>query len=225
MIKSYLISVIIPVYNGDRFLKQAIESVYSQTYFNVEIILIDDGSTDRTREIATSFPSVIYEYQENKGVASARNKGLEMAKGEFIAFLDADDFYPEDKLLTQLNYLLENPDVIFCLGHFNNFIEPGYTISEIDYDYFINHDKIGLPSLFTHKSVYETVGLFNAELIIGSDFEWFSRAIDAGVNYTILPKVLLNRRIHDSNLSLIGQESKKSRLFRILKDSIERKRK
>lgn len=101
-----LISVIIPVYNREKYVSEAIESVLKQTYQFLDIIVIDDGSTDKSAEIIKSFGSKIrYFYQENSGISSALNHGLKVAKGEFIAFLDSDDLWTENKLNLQIKVL------------------------------------------------------------------------------------------------------------------------
>lgn len=108
-----LVSVIIPVYNGDRYIAQAIESVLAQTYTHYEIIIVDDGSSDRSRQVLQPYlPQIRYIYQANQGVAAARNRGIQDAQGEFIAFLDQDDYFLNDKLAAQVNHLTQFP----CLG-------------------------------------------------------------------------------------------------------------
>jgi glycosyltransferase involved in cell wall biosynthesis len=101
-----LVSVIIPVFNGDRFISQAIESVLRQTYSKFEIIVVNDGSTDQTAQVLTPYLHLIrYFIQPNQGAASARNRGLATATGELIAFLDADDFFFPLSWKTRLLYL------------------------------------------------------------------------------------------------------------------------
>ena len=101
-------------------------------------------SNSLSAEIAKSYNEVIYKYQDNAGVASARNNALSKVRGDFIAFLDADDFYPKDKLEIQINHLKDNENTDCCVGHVYNFIEPGYYISTKDFDHFANKEKISL---------------------------------------------------------------------------------
>ena len=100
-----LISVIVPVYNGEKFLGDALASIFAQDYRPIEVIVIDDGSTDRTRAIAQSYPEVQYSYQDKQGSAVARNTGIENSRGELIAFLDADDLWIYNKLFIQAAYI------------------------------------------------------------------------------------------------------------------------
>ncbi|MFM6456289.1 MAG: glycosyltransferase family 2 protein, partial [Planktothrix sp.] len=112
------VSVIIPVYNGERYISQAIDSVLSQTDSNYEIIIVDDGSTDNTHQIIQHYIEkcqdldlIRYIFQSNQGVAAARNQGIQIAKGEFIALLDQDDVFLPEKLAHQVAYFQTHPDV------------------------------------------------------------------------------------------------------------------
>ncbi len=112
MAHSPLVSIVIPTYNYGSYLPKAVASCFNQTHENIEIIVVDDGSTDGTREIVEEFGDrVQYAYQENSGVSAARNKGLELASGEFMTFLDADDYLTEDSIETKLQILLEHKDI------------------------------------------------------------------------------------------------------------------
>lgn len=103
-----MVSVIIVVYNGEKYIKQAIESVLNQTYKNIELIVADDGSIDNTAEIVKKYSGVKYVYQKNNGEGSARNLGMSVASGEYFAFLDADDLYKEDKIEKQVRILKDD---------------------------------------------------------------------------------------------------------------------
>ncbi len=112
-----LVSIIIPTYNYAQYLQVAIESCVKQSYKNLEIIVVDDGSTDNTKEITQRFVNkIVYVYQKNMGVSGARNTGLELAKGDFITFLDADDYLTEDSIERRLNLLLERKDIYFVIS-------------------------------------------------------------------------------------------------------------
>ena len=123
-----LVSVIIPVYNGARYLRPALESVFAQTYHPFEVIVVDDGSTDDSGAIAQSFPEVRYIQQANQGVAAARNHGIDAARGEFFAFLDQDDLWTPEKLKLQMAHLLDNPELGYTLTQQKYFLDPGGTL-------------------------------------------------------------------------------------------------
>jgi len=111
------VSVIIPVYNGETFVDEAIDSVIHQKYEPLEIIIVDDGSTDRTAEVIRGYgEKVQYRYQSNTGPAAARNSGLRVASGDVMAFIDADDLWPEGKLALQINRLQQEPTLEVVLG-------------------------------------------------------------------------------------------------------------
>jgi len=126
--KRTLVSVIVPVYNGEPFLYSALESILVQDYYPLEVIVVNDGSTDNTAAILKSFANVTHISQENRGVAAARNKGIAVSRGDVIAFLDADDFWPCDRLTHTLMYLEQNPEIGYVLGKQMMFLEPGCDI-------------------------------------------------------------------------------------------------
>ena len=108
-----LVSIIMPVYNGEKYIKEAIDSVINQTYKNWELIIVNDGSKDNTERIVKSYDDkrIKYFYQENKGVSAARNRALEVAKGKYITFLDSDDYLPPNSIKAREEYLEKNPDI------------------------------------------------------------------------------------------------------------------
>ena len=108
---SPLVSVVLPTFNRREFLREALESVQDQSYSNLEVMVVDDGSTDDTgRMVENSFPLVRYTWQENQGPAAARNRGIKMTRGEWLAFLDSDDLWKRKKLARQMHFLLNNPE-------------------------------------------------------------------------------------------------------------------
>ncbi len=113
---SPLISCIVPVFNGERYLREALDSIFAQTYRPLEILVADDGSTDRTPYIAAAFGNRLrYLRQDNQGPAAARNLGIRAATGEFIAFLDADDVWHPEKLERQMARFQVRPELDYCV--------------------------------------------------------------------------------------------------------------
>jgi glycosyltransferase involved in cell wall biosynthesis len=113
---SPLVSVIIPAYNAERYLIEALDSVRAQGHRPLEVIMVDDGSTDGTAGVVAQYPDVRYVYQANRGPAAARNAGLRLAQGDLIAFLDADDVWSDDKLAVQLTLLSARAESQIVLG-------------------------------------------------------------------------------------------------------------
>ena len=178
------ISVIIPTYNRKNTLPRAVESVLNQTYKPVEIIIVDDGSTDGTKEwFSEMYPLVHYIYQVNSGVSLARNTGINSARGDWIALLDSDDEWLPDKLELQVKLLQNNAELRFC--HTNEiWIRNGVRINQMK-----KHQKYGgnifkkcldicrispSSSLF-HTSVIKDVGLFDESLDVCEDYDLWLR--------------------------------------------------
>ena len=111
-----LVSVIIPCYNHGRYLANAIESVLTQNYDRIEIIVIDDGSVDDTAMVAKKYDQVIYYYQTNQGLSASRNRGIELSKGDFIVFLDADDWLLPNAIQLNLQKLQQHPEAALVSG-------------------------------------------------------------------------------------------------------------
>ncbi len=220
------VSVIIPVYNGEKFLAETLDSVFAQTYRPIEVIVVDDGSTDRSAEVIHTYPEVRYFHQSNQGVGVARNVGIAAAQGEFIAFLDADDYWKPDKLSIQIPYMIEHPDFGITTTHLLNFLEPEtQTPAWLQPDRDLGETDQGyIPStLVVRKIVFEQIGNFSIDYRAGEDTEWLCRAKDGDISIGIIPKTLTFRRYHGSNLSWEMAATIASRRFRTLKESIARK--
>ncbi|MDH4209472.1 MAG: glycosyltransferase [Anaerolineae bacterium] len=220
-----LVSAILTAYNGEAFLSEAIASVVAQGYRPIEILVVDDGSTDGTAEIAQSFEGVRYIYQMNQGVAAAMNRGVKAAAGGLLAFLDMDDLWEPHKLELQVGYLMEHPEVDYVIAKTRNFLEPGVQLpARVTKDLSLTDSVILNPgTLVARKAVFKVVGIFDASYTRAADFDWFIRAKEAGLCMAILPEVLLHRRIHGSNLSL-HMPAKTSEFMRAVRSSIERRR-
>jgi glycosyltransferase involved in cell wall biosynthesis len=219
-----LVSVIIPVYNGEACLVEAIDSVLAQTYRPLELIVVDDGSVDGTADVARSYQEAAYVYQENQGHAAAKNRGISVANGQFLAFLDADDIWTPEKLQVQMDYLLEHTDVGFVICRMKILLEQGTEWpSSLNQKYYRSDPAGFLPSaLVTRRCVFERIGAFDISYRHGNDSDWFFRAKDVGIAMAILPQVLLRRRIHANNLSHETQ-SMTSELLRLVRASIGRR--
>lgn len=219
-----LVSIIIPVYNGEQYLAEAIDSVLAQTYRSIEIIVVDDGSTDKSTNIAKSFKEVRYYHQTNQGVSVARNVGLASARGEFIAFLDADDIWTPNKLFIQVNYLLKHTHVCYTITNQRFIIEPGTSVPDFFNKELLKKDHPGFvpSSLIARKVVFEQIGGFDKTYVnFSEDIEWFTRAKDAGMPMVIHKETLLHRRMHKSNISM-HRRMNYPQLLRTLKKTINR---
>ncbi len=218
-------SVIIPVYNGEAFLERALKSAFEQDYRPLEVIVIDDGSTDATARIAQSRPDVRYFYQPNRGHGTAKNAGIEKARGEFLAFLDADDWWTPNKLRVQIECLDAHPEIGYALSHMRVIVEPGIEAPAwIRPELLKQASPAMLPSaLVVRRAVLSLVGGFDPAFRIGNDSDWFFRAQDLGIQRMILPEVLLYKGLHSSNDSNRVDISRGD-MLRLIRASIRRKR-
>ena len=178
------ISIIIPTYNRKSFLIHAINSVLNQTYQNLELIIIDDGSSDKTENIIKKkYPKIKFYKQKNKGVSAARNKGIKMASCKWIAFLDSDDRWHPRKLENQINYLLAHPRYKIC--HTDEiWIRKGIRINQHKkhkkhgghiFDKCLDLCRISPSSVIIHKDIFNKVGLFNEKLPVCEDYDLWLR--------------------------------------------------
>jgi glycosyltransferase involved in cell wall biosynthesis len=219
-----LVSVIVPVWNMSQYLGEALRSVFSQDYRPLEVIVVDDGSADGSGEVARAFSEVVLLTQENRGVAAARNRGIEHSHGTLIAFLDADDVWHPSKLSIQVAWLEQHPEIGYVTAHFQNVLEDGVPRPAwLREDQLVETQKGGVPNLLCRRSVFEAAGHFDPAHRSGSDLDWVLRAKDAHIASAVLPEVLLRRRVHRTNQSYQWRGGK-SMLLRALKASIERQR-
>lgn len=220
------ISVIIPVYNGESYLAEAIKSVLSQSYQPSEIIVIDDGSTDNSLSIAKQYePTVRSLYQSNSGTAAARNQAVNTAGGNFFAFLDQDDVWKSQKLEIQINAFRKNNKLDLVFGHVQQFYSPELQDEIKQKIYCPTHPEPGfLPSVMLIKrDSFFKVGLFETQWQIGEWTNWYARAFEVGLKTEILPDVLVKRRIHSKNKGILQQDMRKE-YAKILKESLDRRR-
>lgn len=174
-----LISIIIPTFNRIDFLKKAIASVQKQTYKNYELIIVDDGSTDKTSEFLETLCDIKIITQENTGVAAARNAGIKIASGEYIAFLDSDDIWLEHKLKTQVEWLESNPSIKWV--HSNElWFRDGQEVKQLKKhqkggaDQFLQCIKecvISPSTVVIHKDLLAQVGGFDEEMVVCEDYD------------------------------------------------------
>jgi glycosyltransferase involved in cell wall biosynthesis len=223
--KNELISVIIVVHNGAAFIADAIENVMQQQYSNLEIIVIDDGSSDQTAEIVKMTGlNIVYVYQNQQGVASARNLGIEHAKGKYVAFLDADDLWSEDKLNTQISILNDNPTIGGTLG-FTHKTPMSKSLEQIKQNaQNDNYFALNLGAALFKLTVIKQVGLFDTEFNSGEDIDWFFRAREKNIQLIIHKQIVHYFRIHGKNISN-DQKMVNSELLKVHKKSIDRRSK
>ncbi len=223
-----LISAIVPAWNAEKYLSEALESIFDQTYAPIEIIVVNDGSTDRTAEVMARYEGRIRGlHQKNGGPAAARNAGLRAATGSFLAFLDADDLWLPDKTQRQVDFLLANPEVGACVTHIRNFWIPELREeAEAHKDHAIAKPLPGFltQTLMMRRETFEKVGYLDGSAGAGDATDWFLRASDAGVKCELLSECLVLRRLHHTNRSRDLGALPKTVILKFLKDSLDRRR-
>ncbi|MFC1575593.1 glycosyltransferase family A protein [Gemmatimonadota bacterium] len=216
-----LVSVIIPVFNGERFLAEAIESVRAQSHEHWELLVINDGSTDATPEIVSRYPEARYLRQDHQGQARARNWGVELAAGEFIAFLDADDIWIPNKLKDQMNAFESDPGLDVVYGLAQVILEPGAG-EPPGWQNAGSTLPSRLPSaMLVRKAAFLRVGGFDDSLSTAEGIEWCARAEHLGLRRRILEEVVYRRRIHDRNTARLTDQSRMEYL-RTVREALNR---
>jgi teichuronic acid biosynthesis glycosyltransferase TuaG len=217
MIQDPKVSIIMPAYNAEAFIEESIASVQNQIYFNWELIIVDDGSVDNTgnivKKISEADSRIIYIYQENKKIAAARNSGLKIAKGEYIAFLDSDDLWTSDKLTKQIEVFKKiDVEVVFSDGFFmyeeTKILDEYNTIHGLFkghemYKLEFERNYIPILSVMFKTEYINKVGLQGEEndLVGCEDFDYWLRLSKYGATFYGLPDRLFKYRVHKSSMS------------------------
>jgi len=221
-----LVSVVIPCYNREKYIEAAIDSVLAQAYRPLEIIVVDDGSSDSSIEIIGRFGSpVTLIRQENAGAAAARNTGVQNSHGEFLSFLDSDDLWTDDKLAKQLEVMTQQPEIDLVFAHAEEFISPELAD---DVASSIRCREGAMPArvqstMLIRQDAFLKVGLFDETLTIGEGVDWLARANDAEIRSVVLPDVLLRRRLHETNIGITKKDMRQD-YARALKAALDRRR-
>lgn len=219
------ISVITPVFNGERYLDEAIGSIRAQTLQPFEIIVVDDGSTDRSAEIAGSIPGVRCLEIAHAGVGAARNHGVRAATGNYLAFLDADDLWLPRAMEFLLAPLLADPRLDGAFGGVEHFVSDECS-EDVRRKYFVqqqnNAGKLS-GAMLVRADSFHRAGMFDENRSV--DFVgWYLRAQEARLRLTTIGEVVLRRRIHGENASIRLQSEVRQDYLALLRDSLSRRR-
>jgi len=222
MTESAPVAAVIPLFNGRRFIRDAIESILGQQLKPREIVVVDDGSSDEGGAVVAQYPEVRLIRQSNGGEAAARNRGIRETGQPLIAFLDQDDLWQPQKLAVQVPELERDPSADMVFGQHRLIVE--------DEARWFRLDAVGktltaeLPGcLLVRRGAFDRIGFFREDMKRGSDVDWILRAQDAGMRSLLVEEVVLLRRMHDANSS-IDEALFMSELLRALRASVRRKR-
>jgi glycosyltransferase involved in cell wall biosynthesis len=219
------IAVIIPVFNAVKTLRECIESVLGQSIKPRRIILIDDGSTDASIEIAREFKNITIISQQNLGVAAAMNQGLRHAKSDFFAFIDADDIWMSRCLEIQMTTLIANPNAIGVVGCVEEFICPNLSAQEsMRFDPRPIQEAWLCGSTIVRRRIYDEIGGLNVQLSIGAWIDWIDRARLSGKLFTTHQNIILKRRLHPDSLSIRRKKFARDGMLDVVRLALERRR-
>lgn len=207
---SALISVVIPVHNGAVWLPQTLDSIFSQTYQVFEIILVNDASSDALLDVLASYSDARLRVEHlslNVGVSTARNHGIGLARGKFIAFCDADDICQPERLEQQLAFLERNPDISMCGSAFTCFNDVGDQgmiahplTNEAIQRGLMQCNCFGLSTVMSRTTVFQK-HMFNASLRVAEDYELWTRIAVNGLGLANIPESLVRYRLHGAQAS------------------------
>ncbi|MEK7069690.1 MAG: glycosyltransferase, partial [Patescibacteria group bacterium] len=205
-----LVTVLMPVYNGEKYLKKAIESILSQNFKEFEFLIIDDGSTDKSAEIIKSFNDARIRMESNGanlGLIKTLNKGFGMSKGKYIARMDCDDISLPNRLSTQVSFMEKHPEIGVCgswvkiIGLKNEFINKYPQNNEEARAYLLFNTPLAHPAIIIRKSILEICQFkYDENYRHAEDYELWSRIIDYA-QISNIPKVLLHYRMHHESVS------------------------
>lgn len=215
-----LVSVIIPSYNGAKYIKRSVESVLNQTHSNLELFVVDDGSTDNTADVVKQFNDERLTYirhEKNMGLSQARNTGITRAKGDYIAYLDVDDEWHKDKLEKNINFTKDLGTMYFLFSnaeyyHFDGSMKYDWDQNIKSGEYNYNDYSVTAPSnWFFNKETLEHVGLFDTEFPNFADIDFIVRACRAGVKAYFQADVLAKRYEVEGHLSSFSDKKFRSK--------------
>lgn len=230
-----LVSIIIPCYNSENYIEETIRSVLDQTYKNFELIIADDGSTDRSAEIINSFQDerIKYLYQKNNGAPAAKNNAIRNAQGAYISFLDSDDLWESGKIEKQVS-IIDRFDAVFCdykIIDENGKLTDQQTMPMV-YDPEQAKDQIlkgniilgSSSSVIAHRKVIENVGFFSENLTMGEDWDYWYRIIWHGYQLGFVDEKLVRIRMREGSMQAASRVSKGNSLELLLNGFLENKK-
>jgi glycosyltransferase involved in cell wall biosynthesis len=223
-----LVSCIVPAHNAAAHLRMALDSILDQTHRPLEIVVVDDGSTDDTAAIAASYGEPVrVVHQVDAGPAATRNLGIRSARAELVAFLDPDDLWHPEKLARQVARFRARPELDCSVTHVRMFWPEGH--DDVERRYRDHPRMAGIPgyatgSLLARRSAFDRVGPLNTGLWFTDAVDWFVRAREHGLAIELLDDVLVFHRLHRDNLTSRREEASRDEFLALVKGALDRRR-
>ena len=214
---SPLVSVIMAAYNAAEHIGEALESVLAQDWQPLEVVVVDDGSSDDTAAVVARYPDVVYVRQDNKGPSAARNAAVEHSSGDFVANFDSDDLLPTTRVSDQVGYLLSHPEVGAVFGRQEWMNAPEWMARDSIYG---DVDGMPLSSVMFRRNVFFDLGGYDTSFVHGEDMDLLVRMRERGIEYQVIPEIVLYRRYQAS--SLTGGRAPHEPLLRSLRAKLAR---
>lgn len=219
------VTAVITFFDSERYLAEAVDSALAQTHSPIELVLVDDGSSDRSAEIARSYaPPARYVRRENGGPAAARNTGLAHASGDFVAFLDSDNRWLPGAIALQLAAFATEPGVDVVFAQSREFVsaelDPTTVHARAPRE---GTSAVLVSSMLARRPVFERVGPFDERLRLGEWIDWYARLQDSDCRVSTLPDVVVERRIHEANNSIVRRDERRE-YAQALKAALDRRR-
>ena len=217
------ITVLMPVYNGEKYLAEAIESILNQTYKDFDFLIINDGSTDNSVKIIESYndPRIrLVKNKKNFGIVYSLNKGIDLAKGEYIARMDVDDVSLPERLEKQVAFVNYNPNIAVIGSYFNLIDKKGYYIGKIKWPIgfennlfyvLIGNNPVGHPGVMYRKKVVEEIGSYHGKYAPAEDFDLWLRIYLNGYHCENIPEFLTDYRVHSEQESVLQKNTQRKK--------------
>lgn len=221
------VSVLIPCHNAARYVEEALESAFAQGIGLHEVVVVDDGSTDGSADRVRDFGDPVRVHrQANAGISGARNAALALSTGDVIAFLDADDLWPDGSLRARLEVLRADESIDYCYGQVEQFVSPDVSpeSASAHASAIVDPRPARLAgSMLVRRRAFTRVGGFSPMLLVGETLDWVARADDLGIPGRSIPDLVLKRRLHATNTGLM-QQGKRGDYLTVARAALARRR-
>ena len=226
------VSVILAVKNGAQYLEESLRSVLAQDHRPYEVLVVDDESTDETESIVRQFAADGVRFVANHpplGIAGSRNLGIQLARGELLAFTSHDDIWVPHKLRRQAQRFVARPELDYCIALVRPFLDPGMAAPPTGFrPELVGADVPGylIETLVARPRAFERAGYFDTSFRQADDTAWYARARDAGLKMEVIDEVLVHKRLHGNSTTYSVARARQSRreLLRVVKQTLERRR-